>query len=157
MSTRSQIVIKGCFDDEIVFYRHCDGYPEVSMAPLQKLMDWMRRGIIRDNAEQAAGWLILIGAIEYATIPEYELEPNDKAWKRYGLIETIKDPTDWKCGAYEPATCRHGDIEFLYILDLKEKTISCYTTHFDGVGFPDKEKDKLQFVDTAENPWKGKS
>ena len=64
---------------------------------------------------------------------------------------------EWKCGAYEPATCRHGDIEFLYILDLIEKTISCYATHFGGEGFPDKEKDTLQFVDSAKEPWTEKA
>ena len=150
MSTRCQVVIKDGYNEQIIFYRHSDGYPEGAMPTLQKFMDWQRRGLIRDNAEQSAGWLILIGAQEYGT--------NYK-----GISHDITEPNSgdscsgWKCGAYEPAIGRHGDIEFLYILDLKEKTISCYATGWDGEGFPDEEKDKLLFVDTAKKPWKKKA
>ncbi len=154
MSTRCQIVVKdnSSWGSDILFYRHSDGYPEGAMPTLQKFMDWVRRGIVRDNAEQSAGWLILIGAKEYSTnyidgkdVPKEKLfEPND-------------DSSDgWKCGAYEPAGCRHGDIEYLYILNVEVKTIACYETNFDGEGFPDKEKDKLLFIDSAEKPWKPK-
>ena len=162
MSTRSQVVIKDSFGDEIVFYRHSDGYPEGAMPTLQIFMDWVRSGKIRNNAEQSAGWLIIIGAIEYGTIPEYQ---NGNA--NYGDISTIEKLADdgaynWKAGAYEPSTCRHGDIEYLYILDLVAKTISCYSTPFapreadDETTFPG-EHDKLLFIDSAENPWKAKA
>jgi hypothetical protein len=35
--------------------------------------------------------------------------------------------SDWKCGAYEPTTGIHGDIEYLYVVDLAAKEI-----HIDG-------------------------
>lgn len=151
MSTRSQVVIRDKYKQEVVFYRHSDGYPEGAMPPLQIFMNWVREGKIRDNAEQAAGWLIIFGAIEYGTIPSYIDGAEKYGGGHYGDISSIVYPGDWKCGAYEPATGRHGDIEFLYILDLGEKTISCYATG-DGKTYPDSE-DKLQFVDTPEKPW----
>ena len=134
------------------------------MPSLQILMEWVQSGKIRDNAEQAAGWLIIIGAIEYGEIPPYK--NGDKKYRggHYGDITSIQKPmadgcSNWKCGAYEPSCRRHGDIEYLYILDLEKKTISCYSTHIfsskdkDATTFP-ANTDNLQFVDSAENPWK---
>jgi hypothetical protein len=153
MSTRCQILIKDDYGDGILFYRHSDGYPDGAMPTLQKFMDWIRRGIIRDNAEQAAGWLVLIGAKEY----DKKYVDFDSVPKK-NLFEPDTDDAGmgWKCGAYEPAKSRHGDIEYLYILDLNAKTITCYeTNNWDTQEIPDP-KDKLQFVDTAEKPWKAK-
>ena len=161
MSTRSQVVIKDKYGDEVVLYRHSDGYPEVAMPPLQLFMSWVRKQKIRDNAQQASGWLIIIGAIEYNTIPPYETKKVSQ-YTTYGLLETIKMPKDdgrsWKCGAYEPTCGRHGDIEYLYILDLNEKTISCYSTPLMALGkevtaMPDIT-DKLLYVDSEKEPWK---
>lgn len=153
MSTRCQILIKDDYGDGILFYRHSDGYPEGAMPTLQKFMDWVRRGIIRNNAEQASGWLILIGAKEYGKkYVDHDYVPKENLFEP----DTDDAGMSWKCGAYEPATSRHGDIEYLYILDLINKTITCYATDWDGEGFPDEKKDKLQFVDTAEKPWKAK-
>ena len=50
MSTRCQIVIKD-ESNQIVFYRHSDGYPEGAMPTLQKFMEWVRNKKIRNNAE----------------------------------------------------------------------------------------------------------
>ncbi len=120
MSTRANIVIE---DDwgKLWFYRHGDGYPEGTMPTLQKFINWMRSGTIRSNGLQSAGWLILIGA----------LEPVE----------------DWKCGAYEPTKQRHSDIEFLYVIDCRKQTITCYKTYFD------ETKDTVLFVDTVDSPW----
>lgn len=150
MSTRTNIVIKGNWG-KIWFYRHSDGYPEGTMPTLQKFIEWIRSGKIRNNTEQASGWLILIGAIEYNTLPKFELEPKS-TYSQYGNIATIKPPQDWKCGAYEPAVGVHGDIEYLYVIDLEVKTISCYE-NWDDKGEPEGEP---LFVDTAENQWKPK-
>jgi len=65
MSTRAQIKITDSFGQELWFYRHSDGYPDGTLPTLQKFLDWVKAGKIRDNVEQAAGWLILIGAEEY--------------------------------------------------------------------------------------------
>jgi hypothetical protein len=130
MSTRTQIIIKDSFGSELWFYRHSDGYPEGTMPTLQKFMDLVKRGKIRDNAEQASGWLVLIGAIEYQTLHNNLFSEAGKAsYERdHTVVETILDnfePIDWKCGAYEPSVPeQHGDIEYLYTIDLAEKTVT---------------------------------
>ncbi len=146
MSTRTNIVVKSKWGENLWFYRHSDGYPEGAMPTLQQFIGWIRRGVVRDNAEQAAGWLILIGAMEYQT-----LDPDNFKGEKYEVA--LETPKDWKCGAYEPACGVHSDIEFLYIIDLEAKTISCYES-WDKEGKPEGEP---LFVDTAENPWKLKT
>ena len=147
MSTRTNIVVTGQFGDKLWFYRHSDGYPEGAMPTLQKFINWVRQGRIRNNTEQASGWLILIGAKEYGTnwrdgkgVPKKHLfEPDDE-----------NGASGWKCGAYEPAVGVHGDIEYLYIVNLSDQTISCYE-NWDKDGNP---KGEPLFVDTKDNPWK---
>ena len=105
MSIRAQVIIKDRYS-ELWFYRHSDGYPEGTMPTLEKFLSWVREGKIRDNVEQASGWIILIGAHEYNA---KGFEPNN----------------DWKVGAYEPSVPKeHGDIEYLYTVDLEKKTIT---------------------------------
>lgn len=102
MSTRANIkIVDG--KDELWFYRHSDGYPEGTMPTLNKFLNLLKEGKIRNNLSQSAGWLILIGAEEYGI--------------------DIKNVKDWKVGAYEPTTRQHGDIAYLYIIDLEKKTI----------------------------------
>lgn len=151
MSTRANIIIKNSkYNEKLWFYRHSDGYPEGAMPTLQKFMAWLRDGKIRDNVVQSAGWLILIGAEEYG----YEWDNTKKVTKQ--SITTLKD---WKCGAYEPTTGRHGDIEFLYVIDLDTKELTCYDAHCapydDKTVRPDDiwTEDKKVFVDTKDHPW----
>lgn len=93
-------------EEKLWFYRHSDGYPEGAMPTINEFMEAVATGAIRSNISQAAGWLVYFGA------------------KEYGL----KDPdgkegfSGWKVGAIEPTTGIHGDIEFLYELNLKDKT-----------------------------------
>ena len=133
MSTRANIIIESKKDKEkLYFYRHSDGYPEGTLPTLNIFMDWLKKGIIRDNVQQSAGWLILIGAIEYNTIPEFDLEkPGWRGAKVDGDINTIKNPTDWKCGAYEPTNGIHGDIVYLYEINLDDKTLVCKEAEVD--------------------------
>jgi hypothetical protein len=105
MSTRANILIKDSHD-ELWFYRHSDGYPEGTMPTLSEFMRRIVEGEIRNNVSQASGWLIVIGHEEYA-------EQREK----YPHIG------GWKVGAYEPTTGEHGDINYLYVVDLDEKTI----------------------------------
>lgn len=105
MSTRANIIIKDKWD-ELWFYRHSDGYPEGTLPTLNKFLKMVTEGKIRDNLTQAAGWLIVIGHEEYA-----------KSREKYPSL------SGWKVGAYEPTTAQHGDIEFLYTVDLTKKTI----------------------------------
>jgi len=139
MSTRANIVIKETYSykdeagkqvnevSKLFFYRHSDGYPEGAMPTLNIFMDWLRAGKIRTDLQQGSGWLILLGAMEYNSLPDFKLQ---KPWKDgahpYGDTDTIQPPKDWKCGAIEPTTCIHGDIEYLYVIDLNKKEIKCY-------------------------------
>lgn len=103
MSTRCQVIVKEG-DCELWFYRHSDGYPEGVKATLDKFCGWMRDGLIRKDAMQAAGWLVLIGAQEY-----------DNPGK------PVDDIGGWKVGAYEPCEPSvHGDIDHLYVVDVNK-------------------------------------
>jgi hypothetical protein len=121
MSTRCNIkLVDG--KDELWFYRHSDGYPDGAMPVLELFIKWMKDGKIRNNISQSSGWLIVLGALEYNTIPTCEVEPSEYS-AGYAKIDTIKEPSDWKVGSIEPTTGMHGDIEWLYTIDLQEKTI----------------------------------
>ncbi len=129
MSARANIIIKDRYE-KLYFYRHCDGYPEEVMPSLNKFLKMVKKNQIRDNVSQSAGWLIIIGAIEYQTIPK-ELFLNKEnflknSWEQkeegeLPISEFI--PDDWKVGAFEPTTGIHGDIEYLYVIDLEKKEI----------------------------------
>lgn len=105
MSTRCQVIVRGELENEVWFYRHSDGYPEGVKDSLEKFLKLVKEGKIRDNAQQASGWLVVIGHNEYE-VPD---EPTD----------------DWKVGAYEPCPPgEHGDIEYLYTVDLENLKIT---------------------------------
>lgn len=145
MSTRANIVVtdSDTWGNPIWFYRHSDGYPEGAMPTLQKFMEWVREGRIRNNAGQAAGWLVLIGAAEYDTF--YTVADGRK--KKPTLMQPVSG--EWKAGAYEPTRGLHGDIEYLYVVDVEAKTIKCYDSWTE-----DGEGENLLFTDTADKPWK---
>lgn len=107
MSTRCNVVIKDSFGDELIFYRHSDGYPEGVKDSLNEFLNMVKSGEIRDNVVQASGHLILIGHREY---------------KKDGLLDS--NYMRWKVGAYEPTTQIHEDIEYLYTIDLENRTIT---------------------------------
>ncbi len=65
----------------------------------------------RDDISQASGWLILFGAQEYGIH-----EPNGEGF------------SGWKVGSIEPTTEQHGNIEYLYIINLDTKTLT-----YDGI------------------------
>jgi len=112
MSTRANIVIKDNYS-KLWFYRHSDGYPETTAESLGVFMSWLRSGMIRDNTGQAAGWLIILGNSEY----DQGRTPNKE-----------DNFSGWKVGAYEPTTGIHGDIEYLYEIDLEKQTLRCFDT-----------------------------
>ncbi len=104
MSTRANIIVKDVNGDELIFYRHSDGYPEGALSTLEKFLGYVKDNRIRDNVGQAAGWLIVLGRDEYH---------GD------GL-----DGMGWKVGSIEPTTCLHSDIDYLYVVDLGKKKIT---------------------------------
>lgn len=101
MSSRANIKLIDEYGNELWFYRHCDGYPEGTMPLLNKFLDMVKAGKIRDNVSQAGGWLIILGREE----------------EGYG------EKDDWKVGAIEPTIGQHRDVKYLYIIDLKKKKI----------------------------------
>lgn len=149
MSTRANIVIKETYSydgkdqtSKLFFYRHSDGYPEGTMPTLNIFLKWLKESKIRTDVQQGSGWLILLGAIEYNTIPEYKTV-KEKGYGgseyEYTDLSTIAAPKDWKVGAYEPTTGIHGDIEYLYVIDLGLKEVKCYqdwTEDGEGKGTP---------------------
>ncbi len=120
MSTRAQIIIQD-ERDLLWFYRHSDGYPEVCGESLKIFLRWLLDGKIRNNVEQSAGWLIVMGAAKYAHHVKVELVDDALT------IEPLATVMGWKCGAYEPSSppC-HGDVEYVYVIDLIAKEIRCY-------------------------------
>ena len=119
MSTRCNIKLVDKYpngDEEVIWlYRHSDGYPSGVHPTLSKFIKNIDEGKIRDNVSQSAGWLILFGADEYG-----------QDWgtdEKYSREEVLNPVHDWKCGAYEPTTGEHGDIEYLYVIDFKKKTV----------------------------------
>ena len=114
MSTRCNIIIKDSYTS-LTFYRHSDGYPSGVAPTLCEFLDLVKRGCIRDNTSQAAGWLIVLGHEEYGAGDH----GNDLTKMR-----AAKDSfSTWKVGAYEPTSGIHGDIEYLYEIDLSAKTL----------------------------------
>lgn len=128
MSTRANILVKDSYGS-LWFYKHSDGYPEGVMPLLNKFMDWIKAGKIRNNVSQGAGWLIILGAIEYNTMPGYGT--TGSGMRNYGDLESVTEPRDWKCGSIEPTTGEHGDIDYRYTLDLETKTILIEEVHQD--------------------------
>ena len=116
MSTRANIKLIDDSDDVLWFYRHSDGYPEGALPTLTKLMNFVKEGKIRADVGQAGGWLIMFGAKEY----EKDFD---------GTIHDISIPGDdkisgWKVGSIEPTIAQHGDIDYLYVVDLHNKTVT---------------------------------
>lgn len=112
MSTRANIkVIEG--DAVLWFYRHSDGYPEGAMPLLNEFMGYLESGAIRQDISQASGWLILLGHQEYIK----EGHAKEKPDKDDGF-------SGWKVGSIEPTTQQHGDIEYLYTIDIKAKSLT---------------------------------
>lgn len=147
MSTRCNVILKNSWET-LYFYRHSDGYPEVTKKSLEVFMGWLKEGKIRNNPGQAGGWLIILGAQEYNVYRGFD-DPK----KEYGTpLNTpimsflpggeVGETIDWKVGAYEPTDDIHGDIEFLYIIDMDKKTLSVKRTGFDKYSREALEKKK---------------
>lgn len=132
MSTRANIILYESFTyksrngrtvnktNKLYFYRHSDGYPEGSLPLLKVFMNWLTTGKIRNTLGQSAGWLVILGAIEYNSTPEYLAFTGSE---NYGDLDTVSPPKDWKCGSIEPTIEIHGDSEFLYEINLNERTL----------------------------------
>jgi len=120
MSTRATIILKDEYDSQY-FYRHSDGYPEGALPPLRIFMQWVQSGAIRRNVMQSAGWIVILGAIEYNTIPQFAVKDGPR--DGYGKLESITPPKDWKSSSMEPCSNESGE-SYTYTLDLQNMTLS---------------------------------
>ncbi len=140
MGTRASIRIKDQFGCELWFIRPYDGFPGHTMPSLQRLMGWVRAGHLRDCASEASTWLILLGIRSHVSGLAAQV-------KGYSKDVTQMEPLthDRDVGSYQVTNMRHGDIDYLYELDLSLCTIACYSVQ--------PKKDTLLFTDTPEEPW----
>jgi hypothetical protein len=116
---------------QLFFYRQSEGNPELVLPILRVFMKWIKEGKLRGNLGQCSGWLTILGAIEYNNIPKY-LYFKEKLG--YTELNTVLMPRIWKCGGFEPTTGIHGDIEYLYELDINnlELNVKKVSYTFDG-------------------------
>lgn len=123
MSTRANVIIKDK-NDTLYFYRHSDGYPEETGESLIEFIKIYEKGA-RLNVAQSAGWLILHGHAEYRD-SSLTITKDTKA---ADFMDNENKYSNWKVGAYEPTTGIHGDIEYLYTIDLSKKTLTIATNN----------------------------
>lgn len=121
MSTRCNVVIFDKFTDPqrpIMFYRHSDGYPEGVKDTLDAFVAGIAEGRLRDNDEQAAGWLVVLGAQEYGCLTKDYGEAYVDLPVRLTGDEGV---LDWQVGCYEPCVDLHGDIEYVHFVDIERR------------------------------------
>ncbi len=102
MSTRANIIITDG-QTTLYFYRHSDGYPKETGADLVEFCKGYSKHL-RDNPNQSGGWLIIHG---------------HNSMEKYAGYE-------WKVGNYEPTDKLHGDVEYIYVINLETRKIECY-------------------------------
>jgi len=149
MSTRALVCVKDQHS-ALWFYRHSDGYPEGTMPSLEEFMDHVRAGRLRDNVDQAAGWLVILGAQEYARGPQFYAPHQPSRETPFGEIKPYGDGNlaGWKVGAYEPTTWDDTEDhwqEYVYTVDLSTRTISIA----DAKGKPVEYKTSVQRPDKS--------
>ena len=130
MGTRCNIRVVQDTGGELWFYRHNDGYPQEVIPSLTPLMERLIDGTVRPNVSQFSGWLIVLGHEQRTPSSHYG----------GGNAEL-----DWKVGHYEPTTCMHGDIAYLYTIDLDSKSIRV-TCAFGNM--PDEDIDYIERTKT---------
>ena len=116
MSTRCHVVLCDKMGERIMFYRHCDGYPEGVKKTLDKFCEWKKEDRIREDAMQASGWLVLLGMQEYG-------DGGFSALDRTKPLETFTPTGEsfgWKIGAYEPCSKYYEDAEYVHIVDMNK-------------------------------------
>lgn len=105
MSTRCCLIIKSGYSDNsrIVLYHHHDGYPEGVGVQLKKVLSGYKDWQIREHA--------------------LRFLPNELVKNEAGLNDN-----EW-----EITTEVHGDIDYLYVLNCKARTLRCYRRFYDDI------------------------
>lgn len=172
MSTRSNHVIladpTNQWEKDIWLYRHSDGYPE-GVARTQKMLAEVGRSVgpggfrsFGSNVD-AADWMIVLGAIEYhggtgddsyRGLKGVELQRGPNRWGEGSSTAYLEAklkllPGDRHVGAYEHTDACHGDIEYLYVFNVKRCQWHAFTAHPFDDGWIKDEVPKL--LDKARN------
>ena len=116
MSTRAIIAITQVDGTmPILFYRHSDGYPDGVRNSLNEFCRLIRTGALRNNAGQAAGWLVVRGHMNSYATP-------DSPYGSGQFDEMYSDQMNWKVGSYEPASeaIISGSIEYVHVINVEK-------------------------------------
>ena len=151
MSTRAAIRIRDP-QDELWFYTHSNGEPVSPFLPedpdqqpqgvmpdLITLRNWLTQGRIRNNVQQASGWLVRLGVLRLLdhqlTCFQNPEEPNAPAQRPLNVTSDSwlqpahpSLPLSWKASHYEPCP-RHVallDYRYAYTLDLDPPQITVH-------------------------------
>lgn len=106
MSTRSQIKVKG---SEVMIYKHSDGYPSEVMPTLTEVMTQFIRE--RGNEPDYALAQIVRAFARRDEERRKEIAASDS---NFAHMYQEHSMTGWGLD-----TVRHGDIEYLYLVDLE--------------------------------------
>jgi len=126
MSTRCQIIVKkGDFGQDVLIYRHSDGYPEGKsgvVSDLKKALKFSWQLPRMESDDFAAG--IVAG---WHTLKRSQSTWGDKThWHQGGNLRLE--------GGYKGPASRHGDIEWLYIVSPDKEAgrwaLKVYDVHF---------------------------
>ena len=49
----------------------------------------------------------------------------------YGTRDLIQNKLGLNDDSYAPAICMHGDEEYVYVIDCRDKTVKCFTHNWD--------------------------
>lgn len=108
MSTRCNIIISGVVRCQpVLLYRHCDGYPENTGVELKRLVE-------KYSSEN-----------QYATpcdFATYLIRYRKKCNPDFAILYAS---TDGYILSYELAASVQSDIDFLYFIDLTQKSVRC--------------------------------
>ena len=121
MSTRSQIKVKG---SEIMIYKHSDGYPSETLPTLIGTMQTFIKE--RGNEPDYALAQIMRAFARRDEKRRKEKLAKDDVFSKYYEKQQM---TGWGLD-----TVRHGDIEFLYTVDLSKGVVIVETGYGEDMG-----------------------
>lgn len=102
MSTRCCTIVKERYGSRFILYHHHDGYPEGVGVSLRKAMD------IKTGDTFTSG-----------------------TFGHYLVNDLIKDQCGLNDKEWEITDALHTDIEFLYVVNFRAKTLRCYAVDWD--------------------------
>ena len=132
MSTRCQLRFTEQGSDRVAqVYRHSDGYPESVLAVLEDKQELLHATGTQRDASYAAAQFMLIDKLWYVerTFPRQDEVYSDLPDSVAGVL----DPERWETmdvtpsyllghGVEDPSCGIHGDEEYLYVVELPERT-----------------------------------